>query len=1247
MASESTALRQAATLLAVALVFCLLGGTVSASETLALRPGATVSLPDIEIISSGDQECHLSIELPALEVERYELDGISYQTLSFPTAQLQGEIGQPALPAFTRFVAIPARAGAALRVISREEETLDGIRLLPMQDEEGNTFALNDAVYRLDEFVGDEAVSIGAPAVMRNVRVVPLTFRPLRYNPARQEVRVLRRVELAIDFAGVDLRNALDRADITPTRDFSDFCRSVVVNFGRDGDRPLPETFAHRGTWLIVTRDDATVLSKLQPLLDWRKRMGYNVVVATTTQTGTSPQSIKAWIQNAYNSWDDPPEYVVITGDVSGSFSIGTFNENYSGCYGEGDHPYVQLAGDDLLPEAFIGRLSAEDTNTLELIVNKIVKYESNPFMDIPWFSRACLVGDPNGSGISCIQLQQWLKEKLRRIGFTRIDTVWTSPFVTQMAASVNAGVSYFGYRGYWGTSGWDNTDVFNLTNDHMLPFAINLTCGTGSFASGTSLNEAWLRAGIYPSTGRGGIGSIATATTCTHTRYNNCFYCGAAYGLYWEGHYQLGKAHARGKIEMVYNYGQTEPSLAGTYIYWNNLMGDPATEVWTATPQRLSVSYPPTVPIGVNLFTVSVARQAGGPVEGAWVYLYRSGQIGVGGYTDASGSVELPIDASIAGTVLVTVTGHDLFPHRGNFAIAQQAYAVSIFQCTIDDNETYPSEGNGDGVLNPGETIVPHVVLRNTGTQPLENLTLTVSSDDPLVGVLDPGPVDYGTIAPGALGNPIGLILLRLAETAANGDPAQIRLHVQSGLYTWTLALNLPVSAPDLMYKDHALTGVGTQLDPGETGTMIVTLQNISELTAEGPIQLSLVSDSYSVQVTDPDGVINSSIAPAAWGSNSFDAFGISSPVDCVPGQLANLHINYILADGKRGTVPMVLPVGTADSQDPTGPDAYGYLAFDQTDVSYPEHPTYSWVEINPNSGGPGTDVGLQDYGGSSDDSEVINLPFPFKYYGTTFTRATICSNGWMSMGHSYIVTGFNWSIPSAEAPAYLIAPFWDGLYLQTTGKVYRWYDSAGHRFVVAWDNVKNEYSSSIESFEVILYDPAYFPTYTGDGVIVFQYETLNNNDYQLMYSTCGIEDGEHTTGILYNYYNRKPATAANYAAGLAIKFTTQGPGASDAHATDDGVPRLQLHQNTPNPFQGGTLIRFDLDRERPIALRIFNVDGQLVRALLQGTLSAGPHAIDWTGHDDLGLPVPAGVYFYKLETGEQVATRKLLLLR
>jgi hypothetical protein len=92
-----------------------------------------------------------------------------------------------------------------------------------------------------------------------------------------------------------------------------------------------------------------------------------------------------------------------------------------------------------------------------------------------------------------------------------------------------------------------------------------------------------------------------------------------------------------------------------------------------------------------------------------------------------------------------------------------------------------------------------------------------------------------------------------------------------------------------------------------------------------------------------------------------------------------------------------------------------------------------------------------------------------------------------------------------------------------------------------------------------------------------------------------------------------------------------------------------LTLHHATPNPFNPGTRIAFDLpgSASTPLQLAVYDVQGRRVKLLLQSTLRPGPHAVDWDGHDDLGRPTSSGLYVVRLQTSRDVLTRKLTRIR
>lgn len=91
-----------------------------------------------------------------------------------------------------------------------------------------------------------------------------------------------------------------------------------------------------------------------------------------------------------------------------------------------------------------------------------------------------------------------------------------------------------------------------------------------------------------------------------------------------------------------------------------------------------------------------------------------------------------------------------------------------------------------------------------------------------------------------------------------------------------------------------------------------------------------------------------------------------------------------------------------------------------------------------------------------------------------------------------------------------------------------------------------------------------------------------------------------------------------------------------------------FDLLPNRPNPFRGATTIAFSVPAAGRVRLAIYDVGGRMVRRLVEGDrLAAGVHERAWDGLDEGGRLAAPGVYYYRLETAELGATRKMLLLR
>ncbi len=192
--------------------------------------------------------------------------------------------------------------------------------------------------------------------------------------------------------------------------------------------------------------------------------------------------------------------------------------------------------------------------------------------------------------------------------------------------------------------------------------------------------------------------------------------------------------------------------------------------------------------------------------------------------------------------------------------------------------------------------------------------------------------------------------------------------------------------------------------------------------------------------------------------------------------------------AKGARDPRPGLLGAG--------GPDAFGYTWADSHDSLGPD---FFFVDLT----GPGTPLNLGD-----EDYADQSLPWPFPFYGNTYSTVRISSNGYLTFG----TDGTDYSndpIPDTTEPNNLIAVLWDDLNPSNGGEVYTWYDADNDRMIVEWYQVpRYGETNSALTFEAVLYP---------DGRMVFLYQHLLGT---LNSATVGIENEDASDGlpVVYN---------------------------------------------------------------------------------------------------------------------------------
>jgi len=90
-----------------------------------------------------------------------------------------------------------------------------------------------------------------------------------------------------------------------------------------------------------------------------------------------------------------------------------------------------------------------------------------------------------------------------------------------------------------------------------------------------------------------------------------------------------------------------------------------------------------------------------------------------------------------------------------------------------------------------------------------------------------------------------------------------------------------------------------------------------------------------------------------------------------------------------------------------------------------------------------------------------------------------------------------------------------------------------------------------------------------------------------------------------------------------------------------------FELLQNYPNPFNSETSVRFGIPEDSRISLKIFDINGRLVRELCEEEFESGYHQIPWNGTNDRGALMPSGVYFCKIISDNYYEIKKMVLIR
>ncbi|MCK4576083.1 T9SS type A sorting domain-containing protein, partial [candidate division WOR-3 bacterium] len=160
--------------------------------------------------------------------------------------------------------------------------------------------------------------------------------------------------------------------------------------------------------------------------------------------------------------------------------------------------------------------------------------------------------------------------------------------------------------------------------------------------------------------------------------------------------------------------------------------------------------------------------------------------------------------------------------------------------------------------------------------------------------------------------------------------------------------------------------------------------------------------------------------------------------------------------------------------------------------------------------------------------------------------------------------------------------------------------------------------------------------PTNYGEGAIYLG-ATTPDAAGNWSITVTGLIAGDFITATTTDMYFNTSEFCTNFIAAVEVE---------EERSTGKQL-RYELKQNHPNPFFQSSVISYQLPVKSKVSLRIFDVTGRHIRTLVTGDVCPGTHTAVWDGRNESGMKVSPGVYFYKLETKNFTATKKLILTK
>ena len=841
---------------AMALVVMMLGFQVFAQGRIELNAAKSAQQCTNETAEGFSATFSFgSIEATEMTTERGVFSAITMDG-TYPAAM----VGEPMLPAANQLVAVPVGAkDVNVKVKSYTTDVYDladyGIhQLYPMQpllkkdqNPEDVPFEYNEKAYTKKGFVERQMAQIEIQGTMRGIQVAALTVNPVEYDAVNNTIRVYNNIEVEVSFGSYDKEAAFNEFSRTFNPYFASVYKSMFNEKGlRDVYDDHPDMWQNPVKMLVIA--NRMFESTIQEWVNWKTEKGFYVDVNYTDNIGTTAAAIKTFIQQKYAQ--DAPTFLMIMGDKAQVPASATGSA--TSCVT--DLGYSSVDNDEF-SDMYHSRFPAETVAQMQAMLNKALEYEQFTMPDPSYLSNVLLIaGEDSGWGVTVGRPTIWYATNYyynTEHGFNNVYEFSHGTY-TNCYSYLNTGVGFVNYTAHGSNTSWAGpsftvSDVNNLTNAHKYFLAMGNCCQAADWGiSGACFGEAMVRAENKA--------AYAYIGSCPSTYWLNDYYFGVGatsqangqmpdisittrgcYDAIWE-------ADAYNVVDAIRFIGNLAGNAAGALGYelhistlycWQayHTLGDGSILPYKVQPTPNDVTHMPTLPIGMDFYTVTAA-------PGSYVGITKDGVLVGAGMIDETGTTNIAIEpVTSSGDVKIVVTHPD---HQPYIAMVPAAALTGAY-VAVD------SYTPGNVPCNEQQTM--SMTFKNVGASATSGTTnVVLTSENENINIID-GTGSFGVLAENesvTLNNEFKFIV---AAGVPDNTKIQIDVTATCGSDSWTGKATITVGSPLIEFTNMQWDG---SFEPGQTSVVAASFRNVGHYKATNAT-VTVSSTSSYVTIASP----------------------------------------------------------------------------------------------------------------------------------------------------------------------------------------------------------------------------------------------------------------------------------------------------------------------------------------------------------------------------------------------------------